>query len=779
MPNDLNRIRDNIASMLDQGATEREVEEYIAGEGTTAQALRGQMTPVDERSYAALAADPKSTAADLQAFARQRGFDVTDGDAAAFIAARSRKGAEVGSSVQYRQPAPAAAVEDPEALTGTNTFAQDVGAVAGDLADGILPGSAKTLRGFRGVAGNALSSVFGDDAFDPSAAYSDAVAEQGLVQARFNAEHPNWSAGLSATGMGLGIVALPQAKLLKGATLTRGALNSAVNGAGYGALAGGLLGAAAPVALHRAAETAAAARRNVPGLNGVLTAVGNAGRRLVGREAVPANAAAHAQAERLLGRTMEGATIDTGMGTGSVPGTPANVAAEVTRRQSLGTPAMPADVSGPLRRATAAAVKGEGRMASRARGILSARQAEQGSRIRGALAAELGDAVDPIAAAETITARAKAAAAPAYREAYAQPVVVTPEMAGIMRTPAFRDALPQAVRNIRNAGREPNALGFQVDAAGDITGLDTLSAEGFDQVVRAMKDSARSAAGSHPITGQPIHNTNSVHINARAKDLQGHLAAQNPAYGEAVNGYADEMAVRAALEGGVDVAKLSGPEIAAQLRTMPQHAQEAWTTGARSALADRATATGLNPAVNGVLSMRSSLGLSGAGLYASSGNVAKRGALETMSGRPGVLSRLDDRLEAENQAYETFGTTYRAGSPKGEESATLQAIGAALGPVRKAVLGNWAGALGDLALRGNSRGTAAFRRDVNEHTAALLTATAHQDVHSAMTAVAGRQATDQARRGALHSTASKLGRTGVLQGTAQSADPYVPDDVDD
>jgi hypothetical protein len=784
--------------MLDQGATEREVESYLASEGVTAQDLRGHMPPEDEQAYTALAADPQSTAADLQAFARQRGFDVTAEDAATFIAARGREGAKVGGPVQYRgaDPAPAAyPAEGPALPTGSNTWRQSLRAVAGDVLDGALPGAAKFVRGTRGVTDNALGALFSDEAFDPSSAYAEAAADQELAQARFNADHPNWATALGTGGAVAGLFAMPGVRLLKGPGLARGLVNSAATGAaygglsgaltdagggrlenaGYGALAGGALGAAAPIAVHRGAEAIATARRNLPGFNEVLTAAENVGRRVMGREPLQPTAAAHAQAERLLRRTMDDATIDAGMGAGSVPATPANIAEEVARRQALGTPAMPADVAEPLRGSLSSAVRSEGRMATRARGVLSARQAQQGQRIRGALAAELGDAVDPIAAANAITSRARAAAEPLYRQAYAQPVVVTPEMAAIMQTPAFRDALPQAVRNIRNAGREPTSLGFQLDAAGNITGLETLSSEGMDQVVRAMKDSARAAAGSHPITGQPIHNTNSVHINARAKDLQEQLAAQNPAYADAVSGYADEMAIRDALDRGSKVASLSGPEIAAQARAIPQHAQEAWAAGARTALADQATATGLRPGTNGALSMRASLGLSGAGLTASAGDTAKREAIEAITSRPGVLGRLDDRLEAESQAHRTFSAAAGGVSRPdvGEGLGAVEAAGTVLRAAGKASQGRFMGALSDVILRGNPRGTAAFRGALDDRTAELLSAVDPQEARGAMEAVEGRRAADRVREGVLTAAGSTLGRTGVLYAAGQSQD-YSP-----
>ena len=100
--------------------------------------------------------------------------------------------------------------------------------------------------------------------------------------------------------------------------------------------------------------------------------------------------------------------------------------------------------------------------------------------------------------------------------------------------------------------------------------MNTLSTEGFDQVIRAMRDSGRAAGEVNPITGRVRQTTDSVHINSRAKDLHAALADQNPAYRDVTANYADEMALQDALRRGGDVAKLSGPEIDAQRRAMPQ-----------------------------------------------------------------------------------------------------------------------------------------------------------------------------------------------------------------
>ena len=787
-------VKSNVATMVDKGATEAEIEAYIASEGTDAQALRGgHMSPADERGYLALAADPRSTAAALQAYAQQRGFAVTDADAQDFIRRRhDAPTAPIGTSIDYRGNLPAAPAPAPvQPATEPNSAWQTWNSAAGHFLDGVLPGLSRLGDGLDGVASNAWNAITGNGTLDPAQGYRDGNDAAAPIIAQFDRDHPDAASAAGWAGFG-GSFLLPEAKVVRGASLGAHMANGALHGAACGtaggllndtgegrlanaengALFGGVLGAAAAPIAGKLSQSVATARRNIPGVNGALTGLGNLPRRLAGVPLVPASVAAHAQAERLINREMDGATIDAGMGYGTVPATPQTVAAEVVRRGALGIPAMPADVSEPLRSTTAWALRGNGTMATRARVVLSSRQAHAGSRVREHVQAELGPVIDPIAEVENIRRRASAASAPGYAAAYAQPMVVTPEIAGIMRTPAFQDALPQAVRNIRNAQRDPAALGFAVSPNGALSAGHGLSTEGFDQVVRAMTDSGRAAATLNAVTGQVTHNTNSLHIANRANDLRGALSAQNPAYRDAVANYADEAALRQAIRQGEAVGRLSGPEIDAQRRAMPPAAQEGWAAGARTALADTATDASLRPAANVPQAVRQRIGSAGSGGPALlSGDAAKMQAIEDMTGRRGALSRLDDRLEGEDQTYRTFADTAAAPPARGALSSAMGVAGGALSAARKLAHGNIGGALSAVILHGNPRGTATFRRDVAARTAQVLTATAPADVAAHMGALSQRPTIDRARRGVLSRRAGKLARAGILQAAGQDTSP--------
>ncbi|MBB3693010.1 hypothetical protein [Sphingomonas sp. BK580] len=737
--------------------------EVEAPDGATEQDVLAQvqkasrLAPADEEAYASLAANPSTTKADLKGFASQHGITLRDGDIDAFLAARN-KGSRVSKRVVYENLPRA-----PKA-----SLAQNIGAMVGTAVDGVLPGVARTNRGIHGAISNAAKSLVGSEEFDPAAAFQQGKDEQDYAQARFGVEHPDASTVATAAGL-VGGLALPEARVVRGAGLLPGMANAALTSGGYGALSGilnetgggnlenmalgagvgSVLGAGGTAAFRGAANAAGAARRTIPGVDATARFLENVPRRFRGQPQAQPGDAARAQGERILANELGQGTIATGMGAGTVPSSPANIAAEVNRRAAMGVPAVPADVSEPGRRITSWALQGNGPSTSRARQMLLGRQAGQGARVRGHITDELGPAVDPIRAVDDINRRASEEAAPLYEEAYALPMRITPEIEAIARTPAFRDAVPTAIRNIRNAGRDPRAMGFRDRRIpGEEPEFDlpaeqvrTLSTEGFDQVIRAMRDNGQAAMDTSGF--RPRNTTNSVHINARAGDLRRALADQNDPYARVTRQYADAMDVRGALENGQDVAKLTGPEITAQMGDMrAPNAREAWATGARTALADDATQAGLKPTANVAQRIRQAIGLSGAGRQAAGGDVAKQQAIEAMAQRPGALGRLDDRLEGEDQAFKTAQEVFGNSKTAPREALDEALSGHGLSVAAKAATGNLAGAISSLLFQGNPRGAFAFKRDVQERIAELMTAQGATNVGEAMQAIMRRAQTD-------------------------------------
>lgn len=762
-----------------QGATEADILAQVQG---ASEARKPRLGAADEKAYAALASDPRTTPKQLRSFVSQRGMSITDSDLRAFF--NARKKARVSSKVVYKGELPAA---PPSSLH------QNIGAAIGQAVDTVIPGLTSNIRGGLKVAGNAIEAARGNEEFDPSGAMQEGEAEQEYAKALFNEQHPVLSTGAQVSGV-LASLALPEARVFRGSGLLPGMGNAAVTASAYGAAGGALNdtgdgrmanalrggafgaveGAAIPAALRGAASTASAVRRNIPGMDATARFLENIPRRATGRPLAQPGDAARAQGERILAEELDNATIATGMGAGDVPATPAAIEAEVGRRAGLGVPAMPADVTEPGRRITSWALQGKGPMASRARSALASRQASSGTRVRGHITGELGGTVDPIAEPDRIRRQSLDNARPLYEQAYQLPLQITPDMVRISRTPAFQDALRTATRNIQNDMRDPRAMGFILDDAGNVVRgpVNDISVEGMDQVIRAMGDDARAAADRHPHTGQPVNNTNSVHIDQRRAELRDLLAQQNEPYRQVTQQYADDMALRDAMRDGLEVAGLTGPEIAAQARRYPQRdARDSWSAGASTALADTATQASLRPTANVAQRVRQAAGLSGAGSAAAAGDLDKVGAIETMVGRTGALRRLDERLEAEDQAFKTFNEV--TGNSKTQPRQALdEALSAdAIGTAGRVARGDVVGAITSVLFRGNPRGTMRFKQDVQDRIAELMTSTGAQDVGTAMRAIMSRAQQDADFADLLNRAGIKPAKLIALAASGQDTTP--------
>jgi hypothetical protein len=829
------RIKMNIESMIVQGATEDEIETYVSSEGTTAYQLAGRVfntAPAVPKQHAEVdrikanmrsMRSQRATEADLDEYAEALGITPEDlggsPRASAPTAPPLRPHNEVlqemigsqrplneisdfltsigddpsqhmdaikadmdfrAANPDYKGPrgninlpkAPPTAREAPSLNDGINA----------SFLEGLIPNLSKNVRGVGGVLGNGLRTVFNGDYWAPREAFQrqyDAATEDDKA---FEEAYPNIDNLSAMTGFGAGF-ALPVTKLAPRASPLKSA---ALNGAATGALYGGLTGALNPTGAGRAenaawgaigsaglgtvlsqapkaiSATGSFARRNIPGFDAALLPVANVFNRALKRS--PSASAPVQQARRIVGKDI----ADSASGTPSRRMTPAAVSQEVANRSDMGMPAMPADLSAELRSRTAWALKGNGPMATAARTRLADRQANQGLRVRQSIQEELGSAVDPIAAAQAISRKASAEAAPNYRQAYAEGIVITPEIQQHLDTPAVQNNLAQARNNILNRGGSPDEMGLIVDSAGNVSMGQSPTLEAMDNVISTVRgDTPRDAFGN------PIKSRSISAEQAAVGNLDALLRQQNKAYDTAKATFADDMAIRDAMARGADISKMTGHEINANVRNTPTHAQEAWMTGAGTALSDKASTGGQNSGTNVAQAIRKDLGLPYEGLKKASGDTVKIDAIEAMSGKPGMLSRLDDKLGMEDEGYQTFSSAYRAfGSPEKSRSPigpmdALQAAGSLAG-------GHVVSALASVLLRGNPNGTARFKRDVQESIAEILTKSNSQEVQQAMELIGQQAATDAQFAAALNSVGVQVSRLGALTFGGANGDPYAP-----
>lgn len=670
-----------------------------------------------------------------------------------------------------------------------------------NVVDNLLPNWGDEVRG-AGRAVRALAT--GKDA---AQAFRNGQKDFRQEQAAYKRNRPILSTVSAGTGMAAGMV-LPAGKALKGATLAQkaaqgakvGALYGAVSGAGegdgldtsrraanagHGVLSGAMVGAVLPAASAGGQRAGRLARQYVPGADATVRALSKVPRGVLAaatgrRSSVPVLSAGAQQGNRMAAARMQVGHIDNGPALSGPQASPESIAQEVASRRDVGVPAMLGDTTEAMRDLTRTASRGMGPGQSMVRQRLAERKATEGTRVRQHVADTMPTVDDPIRFVEQQRQQGKAATAPLYQEAYAQPVYRTPDIQAIEQTPAFGDAVPQAVRNIRNQidpatrqPKDPQALGFRyVD--GDPTGLpptgphfrlpeggyvtldDGLSMEGYDQVIRAMQDAGRSAADRNPVTGRIENTTNSVHINGRAGDLRGLLRQQNGAYDQAVGRYGDDMAYADAFRQGGDIGNLTGHEVNAQARALPEQAHQAYATGAGTALADAASqASARNPNGDTANRVRQMLG-----------DDTKQRALGEIGGNTGAVRSLQDRLEYEHQAHVNWQGVH--GSSGAANPDLDREMGLSSLSIPKA---RWLPTLVDYI---GDHVSQRYKQDVKQRVAEIATASDAQTVEHVMQALDAQAQKDQSFSDLMHRAG--VGAMSVAGSNVAPIDPAGQDD---
>lgn len=634
--------------------------------------------------------------------------------------------------------------------------------LAAEFVEGVLPNWGDELY----AAPRAVGAFFrGEDA---GKAFDDAQAKYQRRQKNFRENNPKASTAATGTGM-VASVGLPAAKLAQGATKAQAAISAGKTAGTYGAIAGAgqgdgfgerlanaaTLGAvSAPFGAAMVPVAAAAPRvgnwmrDNIPGVDFLARQPGKLWDRITGQVTPTAG---ERQANRIAGQTMERGQIRTGADPqATVPSSPRAVEAEVARRNQQGVPAIVGDVTQELRDMTSYAGRGMGPGQSMVRETLQTRQRGSGDRVRGYVQDTMPTTPDGNKFVEDTQQAMKDAARPLYEQAYEQPMYRTPGIQAIEQTPAFRDALPSAYRNIQNqidptTGRpkDPQAMGFRwfdgdpnglppnvphfpnPDGPGYIAWDNGLSVEGYDQVIRAMNLAGRGGPVDN-ITGKMAGTTDTVHINNRARDLRAELTAQNDPYRQAVERYADDSAAVNAFEQGQGVENLLGPEVLAQMRATPDAFRPVWATGAGTRLADKAVEDAAKyPNADIANRVRQSLG-----------DDTKQQAIQAMGGGDVNMAKLQDLLELEKQAHLTY-----KGVEGGSPTAMRQAIDSDLNS--DSGIPTSAGAiLGRFIQFAGSKIKPQFKQDVQSRLAEIATASDAKTVSELIQAIEAQAARD-------------------------------------
>ncbi len=503
---------------------------------------------------------------------------------------------------------------------GGGTF----GGMTNRLADNFTFGLADDVAGVASVIGNAIAAPLSDKVdFDPRAAFNRGKQDFKDSIERSGREAPVGSALAGALGF-VGSLATPTRALAGAPTLRAGAALGARQGAVTGALGG--VGASDGNLGERAASAGAGAALGSGIGAGVGVAVPVAGRmaRNAAQSVRSMAGRGPSVAPRLIADALEADGL-TGRAAGQM----------IDEAQARGVPMVLADAGDNLRGLASSVGRQPGPSRTIVRDMAISRQQGQADRIASAVARDLGPVANPRKVSEQLIAKAKTDAAPLYDEAYAAPMPIMDDMQALLkRIP--NAAVENAKRVARLEGRDPNTLGVDFDAAGDIvlTGKPTVETldfikRGLDDVVEKYRDKT---------TGALVLDGEGRAVNNLLRDFVAEIDRVNPAYAAARAAYAGPVRAAAALKKGEAFTNKTADDIVAETERMTPFELDQYRLGVRAAMTRQIDAKGdWADKVSALI-----------------GTPKKRKALEKLFGGQGDFERFMATLGDENRAALTF-----------------------------------------------------------------------------------------------------------------------------
>lgn len=371
-------------------------------------------------------------------------------------------------------------------------------------------------------------------------------------------------AGLAKAGVTAGLGRTAAANALAGAYEGFGSTdyNSAGGEASFG---NRLMGAGQQAGINALASTA-------------TTGLINAGRATVApvtRGAIRTVGGDHNVAVRQVGRALQ----EDGL-------TPRAAAARLQDAHARGSPMSLSDVGENTRELAASMGRHRGESRSVVRTIAGNRQEQQLERISSAVRRDLGPTANIRDLGEELMLRAKDESAPLYDDAFKArgAGAVSEKMSAVLRRPSVKRAMVRARRIAEEEGRDPNALGFDLNAQGEVVLTKTPSWEtlhyiktGLDDVIEGYRDKT---------SGKLVLDAEGRLINNTKNRLLGLMDQYNPVYKEARAAYAGPAAMRDALELGRGALRRSPDDVAANIKNLGPSEMEMYRLGLRKAIVD-------------------------------------------------------------------------------------------------------------------------------------------------------------------------------------------------
>lgn len=442
------------------------------------------------------------------------------------------------------------------------------GGVTNRAANAMTFGLADEAAGVGSMLSNAIVAPFRSEVdFTPAKAYQrgksqyqgdEAAAQRTAPVASTIADIAGLAGGIGAPVKGIKAAGTMGSRIKAGAKAGAGfgALAGFGNGNGLlesgasalaGAFGGGLLGGAIPVAASMVARP----------VRGILDMFG--------------------QNPNLARQVVANAMTADGFPTASAAG------AAMDASHSRGVPAFLADQGDNLRALAGSVSRQPGASRAAMRSAVIDRQAGQADRVTGAVARDLGAISNPRVVSEELLAKARAEAAPLYDEAYTVPMAETDALKGVLgRIPA--KAVENAKALARLEGRDPNALGVDVNAAGETIFTQKPSMQTLDYIKRGLDDVVEKYRDG--TTGKLNLDTQGNAVNGVLRDFISEVDRLNPAYKAARAAYAGPVRASAAMRKGASALNKSADDIMAETKGMSPFDLEHYRLGVRRSIAN-------------------------------------------------------------------------------------------------------------------------------------------------------------------------------------------------
>lgn len=262
------------------------------------------------------------------------------------------------------------------------------------------------------------------------------------------------------------------------------------------------------------------------------------------------------------------------------------VVAALSQADELGVPAAMADVAPGVNTLTGAALRRSPDASGAARDTLAQRSRGQYDRFLGAVERDLGPVENIPQRSEDLIAQARATAGPLYDAAYNAAGASSVEMADLVARPSMQRALANARRIALEEGRDPAALGFVLDDAGEVVLTEVPSFQTLDYIKRGLDDVVEGYRD--PTTGRLQLDTEGRAVNDTLREFLGRVDAVNPDYAAARAAYAGPAQERGMLARGQEALRMSPNQLGVNANNASPTQLGQMRLGFQSGLAEQA-----------------------------------------------------------------------------------------------------------------------------------------------------------------------------------------------